>query len=73
MKIWMKVTSDDLELPVAVADSAEELAEMLGISRATIYASISRWKSGERSECPYRVVEIDAEPKETTHLDESDE
>lgn len=46
---------------------------MLGISRATIYASISRWKSGERSECPYRVVEIDAEQEETAHMDESDE
>ena len=37
-RLYMKVTNDDLELPLAVADSFEELAEMLGISKATIYS-----------------------------------
>lgn len=34
--LWMEVTNDKLELPVAVADSAEELAELIGISKSSI-------------------------------------
>ena len=61
MKVWMKVTDDELELPIAVANSAKELAQILGIEKQTIYAAISRFRSGERGYCPYRVVEIEEE------------
>ena len=33
MKLYMAVTNDEYELPVAVADSKTELANMTGISR----------------------------------------
>lgn len=29
--VWMKVTNDKYELPVAIADSSEELAKMVGV------------------------------------------
>lgn len=40
MILWMKVTKDKYELPVAVADSATELAKILHTSPGTIYSSI---------------------------------
>ena len=44
--IYMKVTKDDLELPIAVADSVEELAEMTGTHRTTIFRGIKKKGSG---------------------------
>lgn len=42
MKLYMKCTTDELELPLAVADSIPELAKMTGNSENTIRSSISR-------------------------------
>ena len=35
--IWMKVTDDKYELPVAVADTAEELARIVGLGAVTLF------------------------------------
>lgn len=62
MTIWMKVTEDDYELPLAVADSLVELAEMLGVRANTISAIMSHYKShdGEHYKpCPYVKIEED--------------
>ena len=42
----MKTTADDLELPEAVADNAEELARMLGTTRDVVYSSLSHRHKG---------------------------
>ena len=55
--IWMRVTRDKYELPVAVADTAEELARIVGVNPHTIFKS--RKKSGSRS--IYKKVEIEEE------------
>lgn len=39
--LYMKVTRDIYELPLAVADSTEELAQMVGARRNTIDSVIS--------------------------------
>lgn len=66
--IWMKVTKDEYELPVMVADSAPELAEMLGCSPNNIYSSISHAKSrGQYT--PYRKVVIEDEGNKNTNTD----
>ena len=58
-KIYMAVTRDALSLPLAVADSAKELAELRGAKRENILCSISRWKKGT-VRCPgYIVVEVE--------------
>lgn len=44
--LYMKTTKDDLELPVAVAGSANELAEMIGTSVGTVKSSISHHYAG---------------------------
>lgn len=41
MKLYLRTTMDDLELPIAVAGSAEELAQMLHITKNHVKSSIS--------------------------------
>lgn len=41
MKLYIKTTTDDLELPIAVAESAKELAEMVNTTENSVYSSIS--------------------------------
>lgn len=57
--LWLKVTMDEYELPVAVADSAAELAKMLGVTVNNIRSSYSKYKSGERKSCQFRRVEVE--------------
>lgn len=58
--IWMKVTNDEYEFPLVIADSAQELADKLGITKNSIHASMTRYRKGERYS-PYRVVELEEE------------
>ena len=56
--LYMKVTKDEYELPMAVADSVPELAEMVGVKTSTIFGFM--WyckKSGKK--CPYIKVEVE--------------
>jgi hypothetical protein len=55
--VWMKVTNDKYELPVLVADSAPELAKMLGCSPNNICSSLSHAKH-RRQNTTYRKVVI---------------
>lgn len=56
MTLFMKVTHDEYELPVAVADSKKELARMVGRDVSGIYRA---FKEGRKS-C-YVEVEVDDE------------
>ena len=62
MTIWMEVTQDEYELPVAVADTSFELSRMRGLEKRTVLKDLWRWKNGKVSRCKYRKVEIDDEP-----------
>ena len=46
--LYLWVTSDKYELPLAVADSMEELARMAGVTVGTVTSSISRRKRAKR-------------------------
>ena len=59
--VWLKVTTDKYELPVAVADSAAELASLVGVKECNIYSSISHVKHGTFGSTPYRKVVIEDE------------
>lgn len=51
MKLYMRTTTDELELPIAVAGSAKELAKMTGTTAASVLSSIShKHKGWERVE-----------------------
>lgn len=45
--VYMKVTGDKLELPIAVADSIAELATMVGVKPHTVASQISRGKNNK--------------------------
>lgn len=61
MNVWIAVTHDKYELPYAVADSARELAQMLGISYKTIQTTRRRYRLGETKYCRYQKVTVDDE------------
>ena len=47
--IWMAVTADEYETPIAIADTAKELAYILGLSIDTVKSSELRKNSGSMS------------------------
>lgn len=55
-KIYMCVTHDKYELPVAVADSPKELADMLGVTSNNILSAIYHAKVSGRKSIYVRVV-----------------
>ena len=68
MVIWMKVTNDELELPIAVADNTKELAELCGTTPNAIWSSVSHAKVGEISKSPYRKVDVDMKKEQIESL-----
>ena len=57
MTLYMKVTKDKYELPVAVAETKEELARMLGIKRDHVRSAFSHAKKYKNP--TYVEVEVD--------------
>ena len=53
--LWLEVTKDEFELPVAVADSAAELSEVLGLDAGSVMSSCSRAKR-KGYWCKYKKV-----------------
>jgi hypothetical protein len=57
MFVYMKVTKDEYELPIAVADTIPKLAEMVGAKKQNIYDSMKNAKKlGRRTQ--YKKVDI---------------
>ena len=48
MTVYVAVTPDRYELPIAVGDTTGELAEMLGVSRQAVFKTMNRHKRKER-------------------------
>ena len=61
--IWMKVSNDEFELPVAMGDTAADLAKECGVTEASIYSSMSKARHGIRKTL-YRKVRIDLDDTE---------
>lgn len=58
MEVWMYVTKDKYELPIYVADSVKELAQLVGTSTKHIHSAI--WHAQKRNgHCKYVKVNID--------------
>lgn len=64
-KIYMEVTTDKYELPVAWAKSASELARITRRSKSTIESTLSKIRSGQLHRARYICVELedDEEPE----------
>ena len=70
MKVYMLVTADKYELPLAVCYSAAEVAELLGRVRGDIYSTISRKLVSQDTFCGYRYRIITVEFNEEDDEDD---
>ena len=58
MTVYMAVTADKFELPVAVADTAEELAQMLGVKAQSVRVGVGGYKNNVLRRTKYVAVNI---------------
>lgn len=68
--IWIAVTADEFELPIAHASTGAELARIMGVSKSSISGMECRYRNGithsgkkrkgriTRFGQPYRVVKV---------------
>ncbi len=56
--IWMLVTTDKYELPLCVADSSKELAEMVGTNEVNVRTAVAHAKR-RGNNCKYKKIKID--------------
>ena len=54
--LWICVEADEYELPLAVADTAQELADMLGVKEATVTICVAKQCDGRHSGRKYMKV-----------------
>lgn len=67
MTLYMLVTADKYEFPLAVRDSVVEIADLLGRSRYDVYATISKKQVSKYpyNGFKYRIIKVE--------IDEEDE
>lgn len=59
MWVYMMVTLDEYQLPLAIADSATELARLVNANIKTVTSSASHVKSGKIKNSRFYRVEIE--------------
>lgn len=60
--LWVAVTADEYELPIAVARTGEELARMLGITKQSLYRAYSQHRNGTiKNWKNYKIVKVSDE------------
>ena len=68
MKVYMKVTRDRYELPIAIADSVVELARITGSNVVTIRSALCHQRSGRNKNSVYQEIEIGELDDEETEI-----
>lgn len=53
MNLWVFVDTKNCGLPLAVTDTAAELALCAGVSRALVYRYAEEYSAGKRDNSPY--------------------
>lgn len=59
-RLYFITTADELEWPIAVADSLEELAKVYGKSRDALYHNLWRQRAGRKLR-DYKVEVVEVE------------
>ena len=60
--VYMQITTDEYELPVAVAESLDELSKIVGVTKTSIWHSINRRETGRlKGKSKYIRVFLDDE------------
>lgn len=55
--LWMKVTNDKYQLPLVVADTSSQLAELCGVNKEVIFRQINRQKKNPKVKPRYVRVD----------------
>ncbi len=55
--MYMAVTTDIYELPLAIADTARELGKLVGVSANVIHSSIAKNQSGKSRKMRFVKIE----------------
>ena len=53
--LWMQVSKDEYELPLAVADTASALAKICGVTENAIKSGVCHREKGRRNGCFVKV------------------
>jgi len=61
VNLWLMVSNDRYELPLAVAGSAAELARIVGVNKGFIASHASKVRNGTQKKARFIKVEIDEE------------
>lgn len=61
MTLYLRVTNDKYELPVAVADSKAELARMVGVHQSALTHALKDAREGKHKRTVYKIVEVEDE------------
>lgn len=67
-RLYLYVTNDKFEFPIAIADTQKELAEITGISLSAVKAGFSRSNRGLVEETRYKMVEIEENDGTTSKI-----
>lgn len=59
MVLYLAVSQDKYELPIAVADSTRELGRMLGVDKCTVSCHITLANQGKLKKQKYFRVEVE--------------
>ena len=57
--LWLEVTQDKYELPLAIAIDQHELARMRGVTPEHVKWNWYNFKHGRAKTCKYRKVEVE--------------
>lgn len=70
--LWLAVTADKYELPIAVAGTAAELAKMLGVKTHTIIRKVYEHKTGKsKTWLNYKIVKVPEEDEDERNIIQS--
>lgn len=57
--VWMQISKDKYELPIFVAETAQELADICGVSVNTVQSAVCRNEHGEYEKSQYIKVRVE--------------
>lgn len=57
--LWLAVTADKYELPLAVCDTAKELGELYGIKKNSVITAVKKQSSGRG--CGRKIIKVPIE------------
>lgn len=66
MKLYMLITADEYELPIAVRDTVDEIANLIGRNKYDVYSTISRKSASQQTYngFKYKIIKVDVDEED---------